>query len=367
MAGLTATTIVGIGGLVIGLIIGAVSQRTNFCTMGGISDLVLMGEGRRIRAWVLAIAVAIIGTHALHFAGAIDVNKSVYLTTNLGWLGAIVGGLMFGFGMTQTSGCASRTLVRVGGGNLKALVVALVIGTVGYMTMRGLIAPARMRIEGASNIDLKGHGLSSQNVGEMAGAVLGLDGSTARAIAAVVVAAAMLLFCFRNKDFRRSLTDIVGGVIIGLAVVGGWAVTGVFAADEFEPVQLSSITLVAPTGDSLQYLMTYTGATINFGIAVVGGIVAGSFAMAIATGRFRVEGFADRNDLARNLSGAALMGIGGVLAMGCTFGQGVTGMSTLALASVLAWGSIVIGGYFGVKYLEEGGFAGAFRAMLTRS
>jgi uncharacterized membrane protein YedE/YeeE len=284
----------------------------------------------------------------------------------LGWLGAIVGGLMFGFGMTQTSGCASRTLVRVGGGNLKALVVALVIGAVGYMTMRGLIAPARIRMESVANVDLKGYGLGSQNIGDMAGPLLGIDGAAARAIAAVILAAALLAFCFRSADFRRSPKDVVGGVAIGLTVVGGWVVTGVFAADEFEPVPLSSITLVGPTSDSLQYLMTYTGATVNFGIALVGGIVAGSFVTAIATRQFRVEGFADSDDLVRNLGGAALMGVGGVLALGCSIGQGVTGMSTLALSSILAWGSIMAGGYLGVKHLEEGSFAGALRAMFTR-
>jgi hypothetical protein len=176
----------------------------------------------------------------------------------------------------------------------------------------------------------------------------------------------MLIFCFKSATFRSSIVDVVGGLVVGLAVIGGWVVTGIIAADEFNPVPLSSITLVAPTGDSLQYLMTYTGATVNFGIALVGGIVAGSFLMAVITGQFRIEGFADRSDLVRNLVGAALMGAGGVMAMGCSFGQGVTGMSTLALGSAIAWVSIVAGGYLGVKYLEEGSFGGAFRAVLTR-
>ncbi len=149
MGELTTTTIVGIGGFIIGLVFGAVVQRTNFCTMGAISDLVLMGDGRRFRAWTLAIAVAIIGTQALHFSGAIDVNKSVYLTPNLGWLGAIIGGAMFGFGMTLAGGCGSKTVVRLGAGNLKSLVVAIVLGIVGYMTMRGLLALARLQIEAA--------------------------------------------------------------------------------------------------------------------------------------------------------------------------------------------------------------------------
>ncbi len=366
MSELATTTIVGIGGFVIGLVFGAVVQRTNFCTMGGISDLVLMGDGRRFRAWTLAIAVAIVGTQGLHFSGAIDINKSIYLSSNLGWLGAIIGGAMFGFGMTQTGGCASKTLVRLGAGNLKSLVVILVLGMTAYTTLRGLLALLRVQIENATNIELKTHGLGNQNIGEIAGALLGLPASTARAAAAVLVAAAFLVFCFKDAGFRRSLTNVAAGLIIGLTAIAGWVVTGVIAVDEFNPVPLASITFVSPVGESLQYLMTFTGSTINFGIAVIGGVIAGSFLMAMATGTFRVESFADRGDLVRHLAGAALMGAGGIMALGCTIGQGITGMSTLSLGSAIAWLSILAGGYFGLKYLEEGTFGGALRATLAR-
>jgi hypothetical protein len=366
MSELATTTIVGIGGFVTGLVFGAAAQRTNFCTMGAISDLVLMGDGRRFRAWVLAIAVAIIGTQALHFSGAIDINKSIYLTSNLGWLGSILGGAMFGFGMTLAGGCGSKTLVRLGAGNLKSLVVAIVLGIVAYMTLRGLFALIRVRMENATNIELKTRGLDNQNIGEMAGALLGVAASTARATAAVVVAAAFLVFCFKDAAFRRSAINVAAGLIIGLTAVGGWVVTGILGADEFNPVPLASITFVAPVAESLQYLMTFTGSTINFGIAVVGGIVVGSFLMAVGTGTFQIESFGDRSDMVRHLSGAALMGAGGVLALGCTIGQGVTGMATLALGSVVAWLSIIAGGYLGVKYLEEGSFSGAVRAVFAR-
>ncbi len=358
--------IVGIGGLVIGLIFGAVVQRTNFCTMGSISDLVLMGDGRRFRAWVLAIAVAIIGTQILSFAGIIDVNKAIYLTSNFGWLGAIIGGLMFGFGMTQAGGCASRTLVRLGAGNLKSLLVTLVLGIVAYTTVRGLLALARLQIE-TTNVDLTTHGLSNQNLGEMAGAAIGLSAGTARAIAAAVLAVAFLIFCFKDANFRRSPPNIIAGLVIGLCAVGGWVVTGVLAADDFNPTQLASITFVSPVGESLQYLMTFTGATINFGIALVGGVILGSFLMAIGSGEFRVESFVDHKDFLRHLVGASLMGAGGVMALGCTIGQGIAGMSTLALGSLIAWLSILAGGYLGVKYLEEGTLGGAIRSVFVRA
>jgi hypothetical protein len=333
--------------------------------MGGISDLALMGDGRRFRAWLLAIAVAIIGTQALDFSGAIDIDKSIYLSANLGWLGAIIGGAMFGFGMTQTGGCASRTLVRLGGGNLKSLIVMLVLGIFAYMTLRGLLALPRLQIE-TTNIDLTIRGLNNQNLGEIAAATTSVPATTARAVAAAALAFLFLVICFKDESFRRSSVNIVAGLVVGLAAVGGWLVTGILAKDEFEPVPLASITFVAPAGESLQYLMTFTGAKLNFGIAVIGGVIVGSFLMAVATGSFRVETFVDRDDLTRHLAGATLMGCGGVMALGCTIGQGITGMSTLALGSLIAWLSILGGGYFGIKYLEEGSFGGAIKAVFAR-
>jgi uncharacterized membrane protein YedE/YeeE len=365
MGELSVTTIVGLGGFVIGLVFGAVVQRTDFCTMGSISDLVLMGDGRRFRAWLLAIAVAIIGTQALTFGGVIDINKSIYLSANLGWLGAIIGGAMFGFGMTQTGGCASKTLVRLGSGNLKSFIVIVVLGVFAYMTLRGLLALPRLQLE-TTNIDLAQRGLHNQNLGEMAGAAVGIPAAPARAVAAAMLALLFLVICFKDADFRRSTRNIVAGVVLGLCAIGGWLVTGVLAHDEFNPVQLASISFVAPAGESIQYLMTFTGSTINFGIAVIGGVISGSFLMAMATGSFRIESFVDRHDLTRHLGGAMLMGAGGVLALGCTIGQGITGMSTLSLGSMIAWLSILGGGYLGIKYLEEGSFAGAIRAVFAR-
>ena len=365
MDGLSVTTIVGLGGFAVGLVFGGVVQATNFCTMGSISDLVLMGDGRRFRAWLLAIAVAIIGTQALYFAGVINIDKSIYLTPKLGWLGAIIGGAMFGFGMTQTCGCAWNTRVRLGSGNLKSLIVMVVLGIFAYMTLRGLLALPRLQIE-TTNIDLTARGLHNQNLGEMIGMALGIPAAYARAGVAAAVALLFLVICFKDANFRRSPPNIIAGVVIGLTAVGGWLVTGVLGADEFNPTALASITFVAPAGESLQYLMTFTGSTLNFGIAVIGGVIVGGFLMSIATGTFTVETFTDRSDLTRHLGGAMLMGAGGVMALGCTIGQGITGMSTLALGSLIAWLSIIGGGYLGIRYLEEGSFGGAIKAVFAR-
>lgn len=358
--------IVAIGALVVGVVFGATVQLTNFCTMGGISDYVLMGEGNRFRAWLLAAAVAIIGSQALQSLGYVDLDESIYLTPNLGWLGAILGGFLFGFGMTKAAGCGSKNLARLGAGSLKSLVTVLVIGVVGYMTLRGLIGPLRLQLE-TTNLALDGMGISTQHMGDILASASGIDGATLRMAVAVIASLVLLWLCFKSASFRSSPRNIAAGIILGLCVPAGWYVTGVIGADDFEPTPLASMTFISPTADSLQYLMTWTGSTVNFGIASVGGVILGSFLAAIATRRFRVEGFASTADTLANIGGAALMGFGGVLALGCTIGQGLTGMSTLATGSLIAWLSIMAGGYFGIKHLEEGTFTGALRASFSRA
>lgn len=353
-------------GLMLGVVFGATAQKTNFCTMGAISDIVFMGSWNRMRAWLLAIAVAILGSQGMHLAGLIDLNKSIYLTPNLGWFGAIVGGALFGFGMTLGGGCGSKTLVRIGGGNLKSLIVALFIAVFGYMTIRGLIAMGRIPLESAMNVNLAKLRIPAQGLPDFVAALTGLALPTARAGVAALVAAGLLWFCFRNAEFRASKLDVAAGLILGATIPAAWAITGVVGNDPFAPTPLASLTFVAPVSESVLYLMTFTGATINFGIATVGGVILGAFLVARAERTFRVEAFADAGDMGRHMSGGTLMGIGGVMALGCTIGQGLTGVSSLALASFLALVSIWAGGYFGMKYLEEGGFAAAARAVFER-
>jgi len=360
-------TVVSLLGLLAGIVFGAIAQRTNFCAMGAISDMVNLQDSRRFRAWLLAIAAALAGTQALHLAGVIDLTNAIYLTPNLGWLGAVVGGSLFGFGMTLTGGCGSKTLVRLGSGNLKSLVVALVLGVFAYMTLRGLIAVARVSVIEPTNIDLTRAGLTTQGLPDMLAVVTGISVRTLRITLAAAAVLGLIVYCFKDPAFRQSPRDIVGGIVIGLLIPIGWIITGVVGADPFTPVPLASFTFVAPFGDSLMYLMAFTGATVNFGIASLAGVILGSFLSAMATNSFRIEAFTRADDLIRHLGGSALMGVGGVLALGCTIGQGITGLSTLAAGSVLAFLSILAGGVYGLKYLEEGTFAGALRAMLARS
>ena len=362
---MTPVLMTALGGLAVGAVFGATVLVTNFCTMGGISDYVLMGNGNRLRAWVMATAVAIIGTQVLSATGVIDLSASIYLTPNLGWLGAIIGGLLFGFGMTKAAGCGSKNLARIGSGSLKSLVTVIVMGIVGYMTLRGLLGPLRLQIE-TTNLALDGAGMSSQHMGDIVSGLTGLSGETARLAFAVAVPLVLLFVCFKSADFRASRRDQMAGLVLGLCVAAGWYVTGVLGADDFEPVPLASLTFVAPAAESLQYLMTWTGSNVNFAIAATFGVVIGSFLAAIATGRFHLEGFVSTDDTLGNMGGAVLMGFGGVLALGCTIGQGTTGMSTLAAGSLITWLAILAGGYFGIKYLEEGTFGGALKASFAR-
>ncbi|BAE49661.1 Predicted transporter component [Paramagnetospirillum magneticum AMB-1] len=359
------TTLVGSAGFAVGAVFGWAARASDFCTMGALSDMVFLGDRRRLRAWVLAMAVALLGSQALQAGGWINLDKSIYLGASLPWAGAILGGLMFGYGMTLAGGCGSKTLVRLGGGNLKSLVVVLVTGLFATMTLKGLLAMERIALEQATNIAATRLGASGQSLPALL-AGWGLPEAVGRPLAVAVLAGGALIWCLKDAAFRTAGSTLAGALVIGLTVPAGWAVTGILGADDFDPVQLTSLSFISPMGDGLMYLMTYTGATISFGVAAVGGIVAGSFLAARLGGSFALEGFADTADLLRHLGGAALMGIGGIMAMGCTIGQGLTGLSTLSATSFLALASIILGGVIGLRSLDEGGLRGGLRSFLSR-
>jgi uncharacterized membrane protein YedE/YeeE len=356
---------VALGAFALGLMLGALALKSNFCTMGSLSDIVFMEDWRRFRSWMLAAAVAILGTQTLHLMGLLDIGKASYLTPNLGWAGYIIGGLLFGYGMTMAGGCGNKTAVRVGAGNLKSIVVFLVMGFTAYVTARGIIGLARMELDKTA-IDLKAMGMASQGIPAIL-ASLGLDDVTARIAAMALVGGGLLVFCFKSKEFLTSPVHLFSGIAVGLLIVGGWAVTGIIGGDEFDPQPLTSFTFVGPTGDSLQYLMIFTsGPKLAFGVAGIFGVIAGSFLAAILTKNFHIEAFTDAADMKSHLVGAVMMGVGGVLANGCTFGQGITGMSTMALGSLMALVSICIGGVWGLKAMEEGSVMGGLKAVFAR-
>jgi uncharacterized membrane protein YedE/YeeE len=341
------------GGLVIGVAFGVVVEHTRFCAMGALSDWHGFGDKRRLRAWLLATAVAVLGAQGLAAGGVVDLGLSMYLAPSLNWLGNILGGLLFGIGMVFAGGCASRNLTRLGGGDLRAAVVLGVMGVAAYMTLGGVLGPARALLEQLSAVELPSG--ANASLASLLAVAMEIPANSARAALAVLLAGALLVYCLSDAAFRASPRLLAGGLGVGLCVCAAWALTGL-AHDEFadQPVPPQGLSFVRPTGDALEYLERYTAAPVPaFGVATVFGTVLGAGLAAWRAGRFKFIGFANSGDTLRNLAGAAMMGVGGVVAMGCSIGQSVTGVSTLAAGSVLAALALMVGGLLGLRLLER--------------
>lgn len=351
----------------VAVILGAVTSKTNFCAMGAVSDWVNIGDTGRMRAWVFAMAVALAGVIALEAAGTVNLSSETfppYRTANFAWIRYLLGGLMFGVGMTLASGCGNRTLVRIGGGNLKSLVVVAIFATCAYLMLwTPLYAKAFLPWVAATTVNLQSYGVANQELGTVLAGMFGMGRSQALNLAvAAAVAAGMVVFCFRSVDFRGERDHILGGAVVGLAIVFGWWLTGGSIGREWKEyaematavpsrVQVQSYTFVSPMGDTLRYLLDPANLSlVNFGVMALAGVVLGSSLWAVLAGQFRIEWFASWSDFANHAVGAALMGIGGVLSMGCTFGQAITGISTLAIGSILTFLAIVIGAAGTMKY-----------------
>jgi len=346
------------GAFALGIVFGAVALRANFCTMGAIADIANFGDWRRMRMWALAIAVAIAGTAVLQSSGAIDLSKSLYTGARVAWLSLIVGGFLFGFGMTLGSGCGSKTLIRLGAGNLKSLIVLIFLGISAYMTIKGLFAVWRAVALDPARIEF---GTATSDLPTLFGAA-GVP--AAKAWLPWAIAVAIAAWALANAPFRRTREMVFAGVVIGLVIVAGWYLSGHIGHLAEDPATLEekfvatntgrieSFSFVAPVAFTLELLVywTDTSRVLTFGIAGVLGMIVGSAAMALATRTFRWEGFATTEDLANHVVGGILMGFGGVTALGCTIGQGLSGLSTLAVGSFLAFFSIVGGCLAALRY-----------------
>lgn len=340
-------------------IFGAVLQRTHFCTMGALSDIVNIGDWNRMRMWMLAIGVAAIGTGLLAWQGVIDPTKAIYTTARINWLSYIVGGWLFGFGMVLASGCGSKTLVRIGGGNLKSLLVFVTLAISAYMTLKGLFAIFRVNVLDPVQVTLA----STQDLPTLLAAHTGVGVHTLQLICGIVVGGAFVIAAAWRKDFW-TFDNLLGGIVAGLVIVGIWYVSGKIGYLAENPNTLEetflatnsghmeSLSFVAPLGYTLYWLMMWsdTSNVMTLGIAGVLGVIAGAFVYAVVSRTFRWEGFNDTEDTANHMIGGALMGFGGVTALGCTIGQGLSGVSTLAVGSYLALAAILAGGFAGFKY-----------------
>jgi len=338
---------------------GAIAQRTHFCTMGAVADIVNMGDWSRMRMWALAAGVAMLGFNAMVGLGWVEAGKSIYAGARLTWLSNLVGGLLFGMGMVLASGCGNKTLVRIGGGSLKALVVLCVLGLAAYATMRGVLAVARVQ-----SVDLVALQLpTGQDLPSLLALWTGLPRPTLALLAGGVIGLALVGWALVRAEGRHPEV-LLGGLGIGAIVVAVWWVSGRLGHLAEHPLTLEeaflatnsqrmeSLTFVAPVAYTIDWLILFSDKSKVLTIAIVStlGVVAGSAAAALATRSFRWEGFGGTEDTANHLVGAVLMGAGGVTAMGCTIGQGLSGVSTLALGSFIALAGILAGAVLGLRY-----------------
>ena len=350
----------------LGIAFGAIAQRTHFCTMGALADIVNMGDWQRLRMWALAIGVAMLGFNAMVGLGLVKAANSIYAGPALLWLSQVVGGLMFGFGMVLASGCGSKTLVRMGGGNLKSLVVFGMLGVSAWATLRGVTAVLRVNTVDrvALNVGI------GQDLPSLAASLGGTPGQRALLIGGGAGVALVAWALARREG--RSAEQLLGGIGNGALVVALWWVSGVLGHVAEHPQTLEeaflatnsqrmeSFSFVAPLAYLLDGLVFFsdTSKRLTQGMVAAIGVVLGSAGVALATRSFRWEGFRGAEDTANHLVGAVLMGVGGITALGCTIGQGLTGLSTLSLGSVIASAAIVIGAVAALRWqvwrLERG-------------
>jgi uncharacterized protein len=340
-------------------VFGAIAQRTHFCTMGAVADIVNIGDWSRMRMWALAIGVAMIGFNSMVAIGWLDAGKSLYATPRLAWLSALVGGLLFGFGMVLASGCGSKTLVRIGGGNLKSLVVFIVLGVAAFATLKGITGVARVATVDRVVVELAG----AQDLPSIAARAFGVGKAWAAHGLSLALGGALIVWVLARRE-GRGADVLLGGAGIGAVIVAMWWVSGRlgYVAEDPNTLQeafvatnsqrMESLSFVAPVAYTIDWLLFFSDKSkvLTIGIVSTVGVVLGSAVVAVASKQFRWEGFASAEDTANHLVGAVLMGVGGVTALGCTVGQGLSGVSTLALGSFIALAAIIGGAVLALRY-----------------
>ena len=344
---------------ILSVLFGAIAQRTHFCTMGAVSDVVNMADWTRLRMWGMAVGVAMIGFYALSVAGLIDPAKTLYASSRFIWLSALIGGWLFGFGMVLASGCGSKTLVRIGGGNLKSVVVFVVMGVAAFATLKGITAVIRVATLDRVALDFSGNA----SLPNWLAAALGLSPNAAGLVLALVLGGALMAWALAGRDCL-GFDNLLAGLGIGAVIVAMWWVSGHlgYVAEHPETLQeaflatnsgrAEALSFVSPFAYSLDFLMFFSDKSkqLTIGIVSVLGVVVGSAIYSLMSRSFRWEGFRDAEDTANHLVGAVLMGVGGVCAMGCTIGQGLSGISTLGANSIVAVAAIVAGCVAALKY-----------------
>ncbi|MGQ0456733.1 MAG: YeeE/YedE family protein [Hyphomicrobium sp.] len=345
------STALALGGLAIGVAFGWLTRAANYCLMGAVTDWRVTGDASRLGAAALAAGVAMIGAWALDAAGVVDIGRSMYLTPRINWIGALGGGFLFGVGMVYAGGCPSRALVRAGGGDVRAAFTLLVMAIAAYASLSGVLGGARVALDLTTALDLSRFGVASQDLPHVIATFAGAPAMSTTFVVAALVAILALRLIGPGDRWRH----LAGGLGVGFIVTLGWALTGL-AADDMatQPVTPSSLSFVKPVADAIDWIERSTAlGWPSFAATSVFGVLAGGFAAALASRSLRVQGFADASDMKRHVFGAAAMGVGGVFALGCTIGQGVTGLSTLSIQSFLAVGAMLAGAVYAVERLQR--------------
>ena len=388
---------------VIALIMGAVVNKTGFCTMGAVSDWVNIGDTGRMRAWVFAIAIGVLGVMALEASGMINVTNTFppYRQNQLVWVENLLGGLLFGIGMTLASGCGNKTLIRIGGGNIKSIMVLLIIATIAYFMINPFPGSDKTLFSLFFYDWIRPLSTTLTTNQDLGAILFGADKlATGRAIMGGIIGTLLLIYVFKSSDFRGSFDNILGGLIVGLAILGAWYISSnvqihtdtetvkiqKFVEDwdllaqptDVKPAQAGplapqSFTFINPMGQTLGYVANgFDKTLLTFGIMALAGVIFGSFLWSLITRSFKIEWFASFKDFVNHFIGAILMGFGGVLSLGCTIGQAVTGISTLAVGSIITFVAIVLGSaitmkiqYYKMVYEGDATFVKAFITSLV--
>ncbi len=332
-------------GLFGGVVLGLAARLGRFCTLGAIEDYLYQGNSARLRMWGVAIGVAGLGSFGLIALGALDPGQTIYHLAPWSPAFGILGGLLFGYGMSLAGNCGFGALARFGGGDLRSFVIVVVMGISTFFMLSGPLA--HLRLAGLAVTEMQAQ---TRSYPEALNALTGIP-----ALAwGLMISAAITAWALWSRDFVRNAGAVIWGALVGAAIVSGWAGTQWVADTGFSVYPVNSHTFTSPLGETLLFLMTSSGGGLTFGVGSVGGVLAGAFAGSLIKGHFRWEACEDPRELKRQVLGAVLMGFGAALAMGCTIGQGISAFSLLTLNAPIVFASIFAGAALGLRQLISG-------------
>ncbi len=330
-------------GFLMGCAFGVTARLGRFCLIRGLREYHSGSEAPALKAFALAMAVAVLATQSLAWLGMVDLGNAQVVRAQFSIVGVLIGGILFGAGMALARSCGARALVLLAGGNLRALVTLLCLGLAAQATLTGVLAPVRQWLQGWGTVRLP-HGTLPHWM-----QALGLSNGWSTLGITLVLALPLLFYALRRPTGRANGLALLCAAAIGALVAAGWWITASMNADAFEPVPLTSLSFVGPVAEGLLYLQLSVGRELSLGPAIVAGTFTGALAAALLSRSTRWEGFDSPKQITASALGGCLMGFGGVLAVGCSVGQGLSGFSTLAFASMPACTGIVVGALLTLK------------------